>query len=974
MNTQSSTMKSVIACFLLFLGISNGRSLFREPREYDWNSTAFSLQKRQDNGPIQCTSSTPCADGSCCNSLGKCGYSPNHCKPTAPVTCYSNCNAVAMCGQYSLGGSQKCGLDICCSYFGWCGTEELHCKNADPKGNTLPCQAGYGLCQVIPPPSCGTGSGTASGGRKIGYYQVSNIRGRVCNKVVPDQLITRGFTQLNLAFASINPSTFEVIPWDPADEPYYYSFTNLKSATLQTWISVGGFDFSDPGPTHTTWSDMVATAGNRQKFISSLLSFMAKYKFQGADLDWEYPTAPERGGRSTDPQNYVSLVREMRAAFGTTYGISLVLAPDYWYLRGMDPKSMEPYVDHFGFMSYDLHGSWDGNNPTLGPKIRPQTDIREIYNDTKPLWFAKLNPAKINFGIAYYGRGYTVADRSCMTLGCTFSGPNKAAACTNFPGVMSAREIQNIIDSRGVRPNLLSGPMIKELKWDDQWMGYDDDETIAMKLGVANDLCLGGSMVWSVDFDARIADQGAPPTIPQPGSPPPLFIPGSNPNIVTQGDSFVVVAAGSQLGSATTRQYQWRYYGVREGQTVDYSFLFEQNNSPISVSKALSAGFDIGSDKPPTAVTYHRVFGRRCSYDPNTGPGGSLECWGEGSSGPSATSASSRTATSAAPSATATIQCSKPSASAMFCAPQNRNCGRIYSVCDMPQPDVAPRGLPNIPPIPPIPDPSFPGHIIGQMGRVPLMLRYISVAWMMDRIRPGINYGNHVQLFYTRPLVAIFGRRGLSGMAQTVASHRGGNGWLTIWDGWYSDDFPNTNDPYINYYDLSPFGYLRDVRITDPRPVLPQDFYEASDQYYYFSLMSAAYAMSARGTVVVLTDDPRRITMTGIWGNVEFRILTNQGWTDRYDNTVRNPNVDRIIATNEEETVTYVIFDRNDPSVTPNSPRPWSGPLPDVNGRTKRQLCGTECQPDGILRWPVARSDPERFSYGGRPYWFDFFG
>ncbi|KAF3182657.1 hypothetical protein TWF106_000822 [Orbilia oligospora] len=863
-------------------------------------------------------------------------------------------------------------------------TEELHCKNADPKGNTLPCQAGYGLCQVIPPPSCGTGSGTASGGRKIGYYQVSNIRGRVCNKVVPDQLITRGFTQLNLAFASINPSTFEVIPWDPADEPYYYSFTNLKSATLQTWISVGGFDFSDPGPTHTTWSDMVATAGNRQKFISSLLSFMAKYKFQGADLDWEYPTAPERGGRSTDPQNYVSLVREMRAAFGTTYGISLVLAPDYWYLRGMDPKSMEPYVDHFGFMSYDLHGSWDGNNPTLGPKIRPQTDIREIYNDTKPLWFAKLNPAKINFGIA--GRGYTVADRSCMTLGCTFSGPNKAAACTNFPGVMSARgmtystpgayylKIQNIIDSRGVRPNLLSGPMIKELKWDDQWMGYDDDETIAMKLGVANDLCLGGSMVWSVDFDARIADQGAPPTIPQPGSPPPLFIPGSNLNIVTQGDSFVVVAAGSQLGSATTRQYQWRYYGVREGQTVDYSFLFEQNNSPISVSKALSAGFDIGSDRPPTAVTYHRVFGRRCSYDPNTGPGGSLECWGEGSSGPSATSASSQTATSAAPSATATIQCSKPSASAMFCAPQNRNCGRIYSVCDMPQPDVAPRGLPNIPPIPPIPDPSFPGHIIGQMGRVPLMLRYISVAWMMDRIRPGVNYGNHVQLFYTRPLVAIFGRRGLSGIAQTVASHRGGNGWLTIWDGWYSDDFPNTNDPYINYYDLSPFGYLRDVRITDPRPVLPQDFYEASDQYYYFSLMSAAYAMSARGTVIVLTDDPRRITMTGIWGNVEFRILSNQGWTDRYGNTVRNPNVDRIIATNEEETVTYIIFDRTDPSITPNSPRPWEGPLPDVNGRTKRQLCGTECQPDGILRWPVARSDPERFSYGGRPYWFDFFG
>lgn len=35
----------------------------------------------------------------------------------------------------------------------------------------------------------------------------------------------------------------------------------------------------------------------------------------------------------------------MKAAFGTKYGLSSILAPNYWYLRGMDPKGMEPYVD-----------------------------------------------------------------------------------------------------------------------------------------------------------------------------------------------------------------------------------------------------------------------------------------------------------------------------------------------------------------------------------------------------------------------------------------------------------------------------------------------------------------------------------------------------------------------------------------------------------------------------------------------------
>jgi len=82
---------------------------------------------------------------------------------------------------------------------------------------------------------------------------------------------------------------------------------------------------------------------------------MPKYGFQGVDLDWEYPVSPDRGGTPDDTQNLVLLVQEMRKAFGTNYGISLTLAPDYWYLRYFDAKSMESSVDFFGFMAY---GKW----------------------------------------------------------------------------------------------------------------------------------------------------------------------------------------------------------------------------------------------------------------------------------------------------------------------------------------------------------------------------------------------------------------------------------------------------------------------------------------------------------------------------------------------------------------------------------------------------------------------------------------
>lgn len=62
---------------------------------------------------------------------------------------------------------------------------------------------------------------------------------------------------------------------------------------------------------------MTSTAGNRQKFIKGLINFMENYGFDGVDLDWEYPQADDRGGITADKANYVTLAKELKAAFGT---------------------------------------------------------------------------------------------------------------------------------------------------------------------------------------------------------------------------------------------------------------------------------------------------------------------------------------------------------------------------------------------------------------------------------------------------------------------------------------------------------------------------------------------------------------------------------------------------------------------------------------------------------------------------------
>ncbi|KAH6957466.1 oviduct-specific glycoprotein, partial [Fusarium avenaceum] len=417
-------------------------------------ATASSLQSRnvnlfQKRDALRCDNA-PCIDGSCCGKNSICGYGPDYCG----AGCQSQCDATAMCGEFSEDADMPCGMKLC------------------------------------------------SSARTIGYYQSWNTRTRLCNKVSPKQLDTTKYTHIFFSFAFIDPVSFRIAPAHPDDIQLMKEFTSLASSKLKTWIAIGGFDFSNPEvATHKTWSQMVSSKANRAAFISSVKEYMDTFGFSGVDLDWEYPGDPKRGGNKlADTKNLVALVREMRAAYGQSYGISLTLAPDYWYLRWFDAKGMEPYVDFFGFMAYDLHGSWDADVLTLGKKVRGQADIREIRNNTVPLWFDGLNPQKLNFGLAMYGRGYTLADPSCNQLLCPFAGPSKPAPCTGFGGVMSLVEIEQLIKKRNIKPQYLPDSMMKQITWDDQWIGYDDDETFAAKRAFADSLCFGGTMIWSIDF------------------------------------------------------------------------------------------------------------------------------------------------------------------------------------------------------------------------------------------------------------------------------------------------------------------------------------------------------------------------------------------------------------------------------------------------------------------------------------------
>lgn len=129
--------------------------------------------------------------------------------------------------------------------------------------------------------------GGSESGRSVAYYQVANVRKQQWNRITPEQIETDDLTHLNLAFATIDPSSFEVEAMDADDEAIYRDFTALQSDSLQTWIAIGGWNFNNKGPTRTTWSDIASSSDNRAIFIKSVIAFMDKYGFQVLDLDWE---------------------------------------------------------------------------------------------------------------------------------------------------------------------------------------------------------------------------------------------------------------------------------------------------------------------------------------------------------------------------------------------------------------------------------------------------------------------------------------------------------------------------------------------------------------------------------------------------------------------------------------------------------------------------------------------------------------
>lgn len=324
------------------------------------------------------------------------------------------------------------------------------------------------------------------------------------------------------SFAGIDAKTFNLKSLGPDAGPGSYDdFLRLRqlSPKSRLMLSVGGW-----GEGGQKYSEMVSTKEGRKSFITSVLKTMDQYKeFGGFDLDWEYPGATDRQGRYADKENFLKLVRELRDALDLyqqstdsswkhprELELSMAVPVAKFRLQeGYEVEELCKLMSFVNLMTYDLRGTWTGFADVHTPLYRRPGLDEYAYeklnvNDGAALWNSMGCPKhKIIIGTAFYGRSYTLGSKDNTRLhapvkkwetngGLPGKYTNESGFLAYFEYCQEEGTWLREFDSVGKAPYAHK---------DNQWLGYEDSRSLAIKMDWLRENQYGGAMIWALDLD-----------------------------------------------------------------------------------------------------------------------------------------------------------------------------------------------------------------------------------------------------------------------------------------------------------------------------------------------------------------------------------------------------------------------------------------------------------------------------------------
>ncbi|KAH9919452.1 glycosyl hydrolases family 18-domain-containing protein [Epithele typhae] len=319
----------------------------------------------------------------------------------------------------------------------------------------------------------------------------------------PSDINTATLTHILYSFADVSPDTGTISLTDSyADEQKHYdgdswseSGNNLYGCLKQMYLiklahrnikvllSVGGWTYSQSGH-----FNFVTDASKRATFVSSAVSMVENYGFDGIDIDFEYPSATDLAS------GFASLLTELRTAFNTLQsqkGDSCCPAGSVNY-SWLKMATMDAALNYWNLMAYDYAGSWltfTDNQANLygGARTNVSTDKAIKYYIANG-----ASASKINMGIPLYGRAF----ESTTGIGASYNGIGPGtieAGVYSYSAlpIAGATVIENLTDVSSYSYDAAKQELVS----------YDSPHIATIKAQYVQSNGLAGSMFWELSQD-----------------------------------------------------------------------------------------------------------------------------------------------------------------------------------------------------------------------------------------------------------------------------------------------------------------------------------------------------------------------------------------------------------------------------------------------------------------------------------------
>jgi len=352
----------------------------------------------------------------------------------------------------------------------------------------------------------------------IGYYPAWRMYTRA-GATKPENLDYSKYTILNYSFFNMDSlgNLFGGDAWADSvllrgeidwgkPQPAYFINTSLIDQAhvwgVKVMPSIGGWSYSE------NFSEIAAYPERRARFASQCVFLLKNFKFDGIDIDWEFPNYAEHKGQPRDTANFTLLMKAIRDsidAYGRQINYKFLLTAAFGsnesQMVNIQWGKVKDILDYLNMMTYDFNGTWSDEANHNSPLYAPAKGSKECFDKCFKLlterW--KVPAEKINMGIGYYGRTFVCTGKPEL-----FAPHTKKADDKIFAFDEGTPQYFNIVYN-----------MDKfEKKWDDiakvpylvgidnnTFVSYDDEESIKLKAEYVLNKNAAGVIIWDVTGD-----------------------------------------------------------------------------------------------------------------------------------------------------------------------------------------------------------------------------------------------------------------------------------------------------------------------------------------------------------------------------------------------------------------------------------------------------------------------------------------